>query len=121
MEPAQQRKANQHTPRDAAHWARYVETLHVPDAGGVSTLNVEGRRTVGPLQGFGKMWQKTYRVRLEGAAPAQVVETWREGFARFAPFGKSFRAPSGGLVTGAVAPVGAQRRMVLTPRRVLTT
>jgi hypothetical protein len=93
-------------PRDAAHWARYVESLHVPDAGGVSTLNVEGRRTVGPLQGFGKMWQKTYRVCLEGAAPAQVVETWREGFARFAPFGKSFRAPSGGLVPGAVALLG---------------
>ena len=106
-QPAQREKARDaRLPRDAAHWASYVETLHVPDAGGVSTLNVEGRRTVGPLQGFGKMWQKTYRARLEGAAPARVVETWREGFAKFAPFGKSFRAPSGGLVPGAVALLG---------------
>ena len=105
--PAQrERQGNERRPRDADHWARYVETLHVPDAGGVSTLNVEGRRTVGPLQGFGKMWQKTYRARLKGVAPAQVVETWREGFARFAPFGKGFYAPSGGLVPGAVALLG---------------
>jgi len=101
-----ERRGNERRPRDADHWAGYVGTLHVPDAGGVSTLNVEGRRTVGPLQGFGKMWQKSYRVRLEDAAPAQVVETWREGFARFAPFGRSFRAPSGGLVPGAVALLG---------------
>ena len=48
--PAQhERQGNGRRPRDADHWARYVETLHVPDAGGVSTLNVKGRRTVGPL------------------------------------------------------------------------
>jgi len=29
--------------------------------------NVEGRRPVGPLQRFGKMWKKTVKVRLEGA------------------------------------------------------
>ena len=108
-QPAQrERQRNERRPRDADYWARHVETLHVPDAGGVGTLNVEGRRTVGPLQGFGKMWQKTYRVRLEdaGVTPARVVETWREGFARFAPFGRSFRAPPGGLVPGAVALLG---------------
>jgi hypothetical protein len=75
---------------------------------GVVNLNVEGRRTVGPLQGFGKMWQKTYHVRLEGASvsPAEVVETWRRRFPEFSQFGKGFRVPSGGLVPGAVALLG---------------
>jgi len=109
-QPAQrERQPNERRPRDAAHWARYVETLHVPDAPkGVSTLNVEGRRTVGPLQGFGKMWQKTFKVRLEAAdvSPSEVVETWRERFPEISGFGKGFRVPSGGLVPGAVALLG---------------
>jgi hypothetical protein len=90
-------------PRDAAHWARYVETLE-----GSGGLNVEGRRVVGPLQGFGKMWQKTYRVRLTGASasPAEVVEDWRTRFPELSGFGKGFRVPAGGLVPGAVALLG---------------
>ena len=91
-------------PRDAAHWARYVETLEAPD--GIVNRNVEGRRLVSPLQGFGKMWQKTYRVRLEGASPAEVVATWRERFPEISGFGEGFRMPSGGLAPGAVALLG---------------
>jgi len=92
--------------QDAAHWARYVETLKAPE--GVVSPNVEGRRPMSPLQGFGKMWQKTFRVRLEGAgvSPAEVVRTWRERFPEISGFGKGFRVPSGGLVPGAVALLG---------------
>jgi hypothetical protein len=81
--------------------------LEVPE--GAVGPNVEGRRVVGPLQGFGKMWQKTYKVRLEGASvsPAEVVEAWRERFPELSGFGeKGFRVPSGGLVPGAVALLG---------------
>jgi hypothetical protein len=91
-------------PRDATHWARYVKTLE-----GTAGPNVEGRRVVGPLQGFGKMWQKTYKVRLEGASasPAEVVEAWRTRFPELSGFGeKGFRVPAGGLVPGAVALLG---------------
>jgi hypothetical protein len=101
------RPETRETPRDAAHWARYVERLEVPD--GNAGPNVEGRRTVGPLQGFGKMWQKTYRARLEGgtASPAEVVGAWRERFPELSGFGeKGFRVPSSGLVPGAVALLG---------------
>jgi hypothetical protein len=93
--------------RDAAHWARYVEVLKAPE--GTVAPNVEGHRLVGPLQGFGKMWQKTYKVRLEGASatPAEVVEAWRTRFPELCGFGESgFRVPSGGLVPGAVALLG---------------
>ena len=96
-------------PRDADHWARYVETLEVAGLrDGAGTRNVVGRRPVNPLQGFGKMWQKTFKVRLEGAgaSPVEVVETWRERFPEISGFGKGFRVPSGGLVPGAVALLG---------------
>ena len=97
-------------PRDAAHWARYVETLEVPEVPqGAVNLNVEGRRVVGPLQGFGKMWQKTYAVRLEGASvsPAEVVESWKENFGRFWPKENRFYAPLAGIVPGEVALLGS--------------
>jgi hypothetical protein len=96
-------------PRDATHWAGYVETLQVTgQREGAGTRNVEGRRPVSPLQGFGKMWQKTFKVRLDGAdvSPPEVVETWRERFPEISGFGKGFRVPSGGLVPGAVALLG---------------
>ena len=64
----QTREEKRPEPRDAAYWARYAETLKVAGvAEGARNINVEGRRAVGPLQGFGKMWQKTYRVSLAGA------------------------------------------------------
>ena len=54
-------------PRDADYWARKVSSLKLgPVPSGAINLNVQGKRPVGPLQGFGSMWQKTYRVRLTG-------------------------------------------------------
>jgi hypothetical protein len=91
-------------PRDAAHWAQRVERLKTPD--GIVNPNVEGRRVVGPLQGFSKMWQKTYRVHLEGVSPVEVVGIWRERFPEISGFGEGFRLPSGGLTPGAVALLG---------------
>ena len=47
-------------PRDAAYWAQKVEKLEVSKVPtGAANVNVQGRREVGPLQGFGKLWQKT--------------------------------------------------------------
>lgn len=103
-EPAERATGRPH--RDEDHWARYVETLEVTDVPeGAVNLNVEGRRVVGPLQGFGKMWQKTYRVRLEGveATPEEVVRVWRERFPEFWAPGNRFLVPSAGLSPGGVA------------------
>ena len=59
-------------PRDAAYWAQQVSTLKVRSTPtGALNLNVDGRQLVGPLQGFGQMWQKTFRVRLIGAESAR--------------------------------------------------
>jgi hypothetical protein len=72
---------------------------------GALNLNVDGRQGLSPLQGFGQMWQKTYRVRLEGVnvQPAEVIKTWKENFPKFWPKGNNFYAPLTGIAPGEVA------------------
>ncbi len=93
-------------PRDATYWARNVSTLKFgPLPPGAVNLNVDGRRVVGPLQGFGAMWQKVYTIRLMGASarPGEVIQTWKENFPTFWPRGNRFYAPLTGIAPGEVA------------------
>jgi len=68
-------------------------------------VDVEGRRITSPIQGFGKMWQKTYQVRLPAdRAPAtDVIATWTERLPDFWPAGNRFYAPLTGIAPGEVA------------------
>ncbi|MDX1659775.1 MAG: DUF1990 family protein [Nitriliruptorales bacterium] len=94
------------TPRDAPYWADHTTELRVTDvADGGDPTPVEGRRIAGPLKGFGKMWQKTYRVRLEGAdvTPEEVIDTWKERYEDFWPETATFFAPLAGVQPGEVA------------------
>lgn len=87
-------------------WARPIETLHVAEMPAEAVnLNVEGRRLIGPLNGFGQLWQKTYSVRLSGASvkPAELIRTWKERFPTFWPVGNYFFAPLTGIAPGEVA------------------
>jgi hypothetical protein len=82
-------------PQDAAYWAQLTSVLRVSRTPtGALNLNVEGRRVVGPLQGFGQMWQKTYSMRLPEVAltPAEVVQIWKENFVHFQPPSNHFYA-----------------------------
>jgi hypothetical protein len=88
-----------------ANWARPVSKLKVSDVpSGAINLNVDGREIVSPLQGFGALWQKTYRVRLSGVAatPAEVMQVWKEHFPKFQPRGNHFYPPIAGLEPGQV-------------------
>ena len=51
------------TPRASdANWSGPVDRLAVGAVPAKAmNLNVEGRRLVGPVQGFGQLWQKRYR------------------------------------------------------------
>jgi hypothetical protein len=91
--------------RDAAYWAKPVGKLSLAQVqAGAVNINVAGRRVVGPIQGFGQMWQKTFRVRLEGASvtPAEAIRAWKDDFPRFWPKGASFYAPLAGIAPGEV-------------------
>jgi hypothetical protein len=89
-------------------WAKPVETL-TAGTGREGVNLVEGKRLVGPIQGFGKLWQKTYSVRLAGVdtTPAAVIAAWREGFGSFWPKGNDFYPPLTGLDPGEVALLSA--------------
>jgi hypothetical protein len=89
-------------------WAKPVETLTAGENRQGVNL-VEGKRLAGPVQGFGKMWQKTYKVRLAGVetTPAEVVGAWRENFGSFWPKGNDFYPPLTGLDPGEVALLSA--------------
>src|SRR5438105_10839363 len=90
---------------DRDNWAQPVQKLKVADVpAGAINLNVDGRHVVGPLQGFGQMWQKTYRVRLSGAAqtPAEVIRIWKDEFPTFWPKGNRFYAPLTGIAPGEI-------------------
>ena len=91
-------------PRNAASWARKVERLEVNPRDGVRGTNVAGRRLMGPVQGFGKMWQKSYRMKAGSQiAPEQAITTWKEHFPEFWPKGNRFAGALTGINPGDVA------------------
>ncbi len=98
--------SSERTHRDGESWAKPVERLEVAGVQpGSSGINVAGRRPTSPVQGFGRMWQKTYRVRLLGAdvTPQQVIAVWKRDFPSFWPKNNRFFAPLAGIQPGEVA------------------
>ena len=91
--------------RDAANWAKPVDRLSAHGVAGADVDSVTGKRVTGPLQGFGQLWQKTFRVALEGSSmsPQEVIVVWKERFATFWPKTGRFYAPLAGIVPGEVA------------------
>jgi len=95
---------------DAPNWASPDRSLQVGEMPtGAVNRNVAGRRLVGPVQGFGQLWQKTYRIRLTGiaVAPAEVIGDWKANYASYWPTGSRFYAPVTGLQLGDVALINA--------------
>lgn len=99
--------------KDALFWAQQVTTLTVGEVpAGAVNLNVEGRRVVGPLQGFGPLWQKTYRVRLSApdVTPAAVVRVWKARFPEFQPPQNRFYPALAGVAPGQIVLLNASMR-----------
>jgi hypothetical protein len=92
--------------RDATFWAKSVSRLKVSEVPeDAINLNVEGKRLNSPIQGFGKMWQKTYQVRLARTrvSPTDLIATWKQRFPDFWPDKNRFYAPLTGISPGEVA------------------
>ena len=91
--------------RDGTHWAKPVDRLSAEGVAGGGVDSVTGKTVTGPLQGFGQLWQKTFRVRLDGSSmsPQEVIVVWKERFATFWPKTGRFYAPLAGIVPGEVA------------------
>lgn len=95
-------------------WAKPVDRLQVDTnlPQGTTDLNVQGRQLANPLQGFGQMWQKTYRIKLnaprvpatgKAAEPTDIIAAWKAHFAEFWPSGNYFYTPMTEIQPGEVA------------------
>jgi hypothetical protein len=83
-----------------AGWATSTPTIQVGEVPpGATNINVAGRKRSGALQGFGRLWQKTYRVRLAGTGktPPEIMQIWKEKFADFQPPENHFYPPMAGI------------------------
>ena len=91
-------------------WAKPVSKLSVGEAPEEAmNLNVDGREVVGPLQGFGQLWQKTYKVRLteSDVAPEDVVKVWKERLPEYMPDNSRFYPSLTGVAPGEVVLINA--------------
>jgi hypothetical protein len=92
-------------------WASPVSHLKVGQLPAEAlNLNVEGRQVVGPLQGFGQLWQKTYRVYLRDlrVTPDEVVAVWKFNLPKFQPPENGFYTSVNGVKPGEVVMINAQ-------------
>jgi hypothetical protein len=93
-------------PRDTIYWAQQISTIRVTRVPtGALDLNVEGHRLVGPLQGFGQLWQKIYWVVLKGSTitPTELIKVWKENFPKFWPKASHFYPSLHGIAPGEIA------------------
>jgi hypothetical protein len=91
-------------PRDAGSWAAKVDRLEVEQRDGVRGTNVAGRRLTGPVQGFGKMWEKSYSLNAgDVVSPEDAIATWKAHFPEFWPKGNRFAGALAGISPGDVA------------------
>jgi anti-anti-sigma regulatory factor len=90
-----------------AGWARSVGRLLIKDIpAGAMNINVHGRRTTSPVQGFGQLWDKKYRLRLSNTKiePQQIISIWRYEFPNFWPPGnRLFCSGQAAITPGTVA------------------
>ena len=96
---------------DAGNWAKPVRTLTSKDVPvGAMDRNVTGHRVAGAATGFGRLWQKSFSVRLEGAtiAPHEVIRVWKENFGDFWPKGQRMFLPATGIAPGEVGLINAK-------------
>src|SRR5215213_9572919 len=108
--PPEERPKARRDPRDAGSWAVGRNILRVSDVPeGAVNLNVDGRRVIGALQGFGQLCQKTYTLRLEGAdvTPEEVVALWKREFPDFHPPESRFYPSLDGVEPGEIMLINA--------------
>lgn len=92
-------------------WARPVDRLKVEGFPKEAlNLNVEGRKLAGPFQGFGQLWHKTYRLRLENQqlTPAETIQIWKQNLPKFKPAEKKFYPSAAGIQPGEIILINAR-------------
>ena len=88
-------------------WAKSVDRLSLSAIpAGAMNINVHGRPTSSPVNGFGRLWEKRYRLRLHDTdlEPRQIISLWRSEFAAFWPKGNYlFASENASIAPGTTA------------------
>lgn len=90
---------------NADNWAKPVPELFVPEMPPEArNLNVKGRRAVGPVNGFGRLCQKVFRLHLEdpSVSPEHAIAALKQNFPGFQPSFNRFYASARGIQPGAI-------------------
>jgi anti-anti-sigma regulatory factor len=96
--------------RETSFWARPIERIRLTEIPeGATNLNVDGLEVVGPMQGFGQLWEKTFRVRLAGshASPKDAIKALKAHFPSFQPPQNRFYPTRAGIAPGEVVLINA--------------
>jgi len=91
--------------RDEKYWTKPISKIMVPEMPQESiNLNVDGRRVVGPVEGFGPMWQKTYQLSLSGTkvTPSEAIGILKKNFPKFQPPENRFYPSGAGIQPGEI-------------------
>jgi hypothetical protein len=94
---------------DVGNWATSTGPLTVgadrTDAAH-NAWGINGRQLTGPMQGFGRLWQRTYSCPIgTSATPVEAIAEWRAHFGDFWPRGNRFYGALEGIRPGDVAPI----------------
>jgi len=90
---------------DRNNWAGPVSEIRVSDMpADAVNLNVDGLRAVGPVEGFGQLWQKVYRQRITGSniKSAEALRVLKDNFPKFQPPENRFYPSAAGIQPGEV-------------------
>jgi pyruvate/2-oxoglutarate dehydrogenase complex dihydrolipoamide dehydrogenase (E3) component/anti-anti-sigma regulatory factor len=93
---------------DINFWAKPVARLSVPAMPAEAiNRNMNGLGIAGPVDGFGPLWQKTYRLIIDkpGITPEEAILTLKQNFPRFQPSFNHFYPTSKGLQPGEVVAI----------------
>ncbi len=92
-------------PMNLENWARPVQELYVPNMPvEARNLNVNGRRAIGPVNGFGRLCQKVFRLHIQDPeiSPEQTIVALKENFPGFQPSFNRFYPSPGGIRAGEI-------------------
>ena len=93
---------------DMTFWSKPVVTLTVPEMPPQAlNRNMQGRQVVGPVDGFGQLWQKTYRLVIDrpGLTPQKVIKALKQNLPAFQPPYNRFYPSPRGIAPGEVVAI----------------
>ena len=92
--------------KQTSNWAKPTAAIELGEVSSEAmNINVAGKQLNSPLQGFGQLWQKTYRLPLVGSniEPEALVADWKQNFASYWPGKNRFYGSAEGVAPGETA------------------